>query len=94
MVRVFIKHASSPGLNPQHHRNGTWWYTPVIQNSGGRNRQEDQKLKDILSYIMSLRSVWAIRFPGQNSRSTRSSSSSNSNNSNNNNNNTKESALN
>lgn len=59
MARV-VEHLSSIhqalGSSPIH-TNQEWWHTPII-SALGRQRQDNQKFKAILGYILSLRPAW------------------------------------
>lgn len=58
---VTAQHAQSPGLDPQHCINHTWWCTAVIP-ARRRQTQEDHKFKVLFEYVLSLKAAWAMRY--------------------------------
>lgn len=53
-------HAKGARVNLQDHINEEWWYIPIILEQR-RYRQEDQRSKVILGYIVSLRPVKTMK---------------------------------
>lgn len=59
IVRVFVYYSLGLEYNSQHFINKVWWwYISIILSCG--NEEQGQKVKVILSYIVSPMSAWAI----------------------------------